>query len=62
MLLLIRIFLVSLIIYLIIRAFSGYNREEEGERQNPVSGNNNKNNRKISKETGEYIDFEEQDK
>jgi hypothetical protein len=59
MLILIRIFLVSLIIYLIIRSFVRYNREEEDNRQNTPAGNNNRSSRRISKETGEYIDFEE---
>jgi hypothetical protein len=59
MLILIRIFLVSLIIYLIIRSFTRYNREEEDNRQDPPSGNNSRNSKRISKETGEYIDFEE---
>jgi hypothetical protein len=62
MLLIIRIFLVSLIIYLIFRAFSRYSMEEEKERENNVPGNNNQSRRKISKEIGEYIDFEEDDK
>jgi hypothetical protein len=61
MLILIRIFLVSLIIYLIIRAFSGYSREGERNSPDPVQGND-KNKRKISKEVGEYIDFEEPEK
>jgi large-conductance mechanosensitive channel len=60
MLILIRIFLVSLIIYLIIRSFTQYNREEEDKSQDPPAGNNNRNSRRISRETGEYIDFEEE--
>jgi hypothetical protein len=60
MLILIRIFLVSMIIYLIIRSFTRYNRDEDDISQSPPADNNNRNSRRISKETGEYIDFEEE--
>ncbi len=61
MLLLFRIFLISLIIYLIIRAFSRYNTIGEDEKKDPLTGKK-ENTRKISKKTGEYIDFEDKDK
>lgn len=61
MLILFRIFMVSLIIYLIIRAFSRYNTIEDSERKDSVTEKKD-NSRKISKKTGEYIDFEDKDK
>jgi hypothetical protein len=61
MVILIRIFLVSLIIYLIIRAFSQYGGAKEEYRHEDDSGKGNSS-RKISRKTGEYIDFEEQKK
>jgi hypothetical protein len=59
---LVRILLVCLIIYLIIRSFSRYG--EEMDELNQKKGPDNKNfriNKKISKEVGEYIDYEEVD-
>ena len=62
MILLIRFFLISLIIYLIARSFSRYWNMEEEQHQNPGSSQNNiKNGKKISKEIGEYVDYEEVD-
>lgn len=60
MVLLIRFVLISLIIYLIVRSFKRYDRsgagnDKQGHRHNPV------NERKVSKEAGEYIDYEEVD-
>jgi len=60
MILLLRIILVGVIIYLLVRSFTRYFREEEGKRQEPE----NKNSaaiKKISKKTGDYVDYEEID-
>ena len=63
MILLIRFFLISIIVYLIVRAFSQYGNIEENPGQNPgPSKNNIKDGKKISKEIGEYVDYEEVDK
>ena len=62
MILLIRFFLISLIIYLIVRSFAkmvggseegNHNPEPEKEKGKPVKG--------VPKEIGEYIDYEEVD-
>lgn len=62
MVLLIRIFLVSLIIYLLIRSFVRYSNVDDDSRQSAVPEDNKKSKRKISKDTGEYIEFEEDKK
>lgn len=63
MILLLRFFLISLIVYLIVRSFSQYFNAEEEPRQNSGSPQNDiKNSKKISKEVGEYVDYEEVDK
>lgn len=60
MILLIRFFLISLIVYLLVRSFSRYFNDEEQPRQNQGPAQNNiKNGKKISKEVGEYVDYEE---
>jgi hypothetical protein len=57
---LIRFFLIGLIVYLIVRAFFRY-----GDGDGPASGQNSQGNnsktsgKKVSKEIGEYIDYEE---
>jgi large-conductance mechanosensitive channel len=62
MILLIRFFLISLIVYLIVRSFTRYWNTEESPRQKPEAGSNDiKNGKKISKEIGEYVDYEEVD-
>jgi hypothetical protein len=61
--LLIRYLLVSLIVYLIIRSFVRYNDEEKLSK--PTKGQEEGSNlfaKKVSKEVGEYIDYEEVDK
>jgi hypothetical protein len=59
MVLFLRVFLVGLIIYLIVRAFFRYNNPGN----EPGQGNQNSpGGKKVSKETGEYIDYEEVDK
>jgi large-conductance mechanosensitive channel len=62
MILLIRFFLVSLIVYLIVRSFLSYGKTGEDQKQNRRSEDKNfKQDRKVSKETGEYVDYEEVD-
>jgi hypothetical protein len=62
MILFIRFFLVSLIVYLIVRSFLSYSGRGKETEQNRGSGDNRfKQDRKISKETGEYVDYEEVD-
>jgi large-conductance mechanosensitive channel len=59
---LIRFFLISLIVYLIVRSFIRFSNEEEPSRLNKEP--DKKNNipvKKISKEVGEYIDYEDVD-
>jgi large-conductance mechanosensitive channel len=59
---LLRIILVCLIIFLIIRSFSRYREERDVINQNRKPDDNSvRNNKKISKEVGEYIDYEEAD-
>ncbi len=59
--LLIRYLLIGLIIYLIIRSFIRYAAEDnQPVRHDP--GNQTKRNKKVSKEIGEYVDYEEVDK
>ncbi|HOB83492.1 MAG TPA: hypothetical protein PKX27_00820 [Bacteroidales bacterium] len=58
MVLLLRVFLIGLIIYLLVRSFFMYGRDDndqEQERKNKEKG------KKISKDTGEFIDYEEVD-
>ena len=58
--LLIRYLLVGLIVYLIVRAFVKYGNGDEGQTPRGGSGNVSKPSAKrISKKTGEYIDYEE---
>jgi hypothetical protein len=60
MIALLRIALIMLIIFLVQRAFSGKNSGEKGtgtsERINPPPQNKKS---KVSKEIGEYVDYEE---
>ena len=59
---LIRFFLISLIVYLIIRSFIRFSNEEEPSRlKKDPDKNNNIPAKKVSKEVGEYIDYEEVD-
>jgi large-conductance mechanosensitive channel len=60
---LIRFILASLIVYLIIRSFMRYGKEEQTSVPRPEPDNKSKiNNKKISKEIGEYIDYEDVNK
>jgi large-conductance mechanosensitive channel len=62
MILLIRFILITLIIYLIFRSFVRYNQAEDEVQHNSAPENKNVKGKKISREIGEYIDFEEVDK
>lgn len=57
---LIRYFLICLIGYLIVRSFVKFSEEEKrsADKHNP-EGKNNVPVKKVSKEIGEYIDYEE---
>jgi large-conductance mechanosensitive channel len=60
--LLIRFILISLIIYLILRSFINSVGSETNETRKPEPGKENKaNSKKVSKEIGEYVDYEEVD-
>ena len=56
MVLLLRVFLIGLIVYLIVRSFFLYGREENEQDRYKDSA---KSDKKISKDTGEFIDYEE---
>jgi hypothetical protein len=61
--LLVRYLLIGLIIYMIIRSFVRYSNEEESSKLNKdPDRSSNLTNKKISKEVGEYIDYEEVNK
>jgi hypothetical protein len=63
MILLVRFFLVGLIIYLIVRSFARYGKDDEPPkiRREPENGTGSKN-KGVSKSIGEYVDYEELDK
>ena len=57
---LVRILLISLIVYLIIRSFIKHGQENEPDRPLNKSEDQGKpETRKISKSVGEYVDYEE---
>ena len=60
---LIRFFLIGLIVYLILRAFTKYS-EAKASTGNRTENEKEKNTpgKKVSKEIGEYIDYEDVDK
>lgn len=58
MVLLLRVFLIGLIIYLLTRSFFMYGRSDKDQEQ---VGNKSKKDKKISKDTGEFVDYEEVD-
>lgn len=63
MVLLIRFILITLIIYLIIRSFARYARTEGPVIRGKESDDNSRvKNKGVSKEIGEYIDYEEIEK
>jgi large-conductance mechanosensitive channel len=60
MIILIRFILVSLIVYLLVRSFMKLVKAEEPAVHKPEPGKSgNATDKKISKEIGEYIDYEE---
>ena len=60
MILLIRFILVSIIIYLLVKSFVRYfNSQETDEKPHGHNYKSNTRNKGISKEIGEYIDYEE---
>ena len=57
---LVRILLISLIVYLIIRSFIKHGQDNEPERPfSKTEGKGEPETRKISKSVGEYVDYEE---
>ena len=54
---LIRFFLISLIVYLIVRSFMRFSKESESVKQQDPNDHNDT--KKVSKSIGEYVDFEE---
>lgn len=57
---LVRILLISLIVYLIIRSFIKHGQESDSDRPLGKSeGDGKPETRKISKSVGEYVDYEE---
>ena len=52
-----RFFLISLIVYLIIRSFMRFGKESDPEKQKEQ--NDHAETKKVSKSIGEYVDFEE---
>jgi large-conductance mechanosensitive channel len=60
---LIRFVLVSLIFYLLVRSFKRYGKEEHTSVPRPEPDKRSKiNSKKISKEIGEYVDYEDVNK
>ena len=57
----IRIVLISIIIYLLIRSFVRYFQEKDDELHQHNDNTNKKKSKGVSKEVGEYIDYEEVD-
>ncbi len=57
--LLLRYFLICLIIYLLIRSFLRYNDEDGDQDSKKGTDPAKKRGRKIPKEIGEYVDYEE---
>jgi len=62
MIIIIRFVLISVIIYLIIRSFANFGKEEDHASAKSDSVDRNDTGKKISKEIGEYVDYEEIDK
>jgi len=62
MILLIRFILVSIIIYLLIRSFARYFEEQDSSTRDNDNYQNKETKKKgVSKEIGEYVDYEEVD-
>lgn len=62
MIILLRVILIGIIIYLLLRSFVRYYQSEEEIPDNTGHRNNQVKGKKVSKEVGEYIDYEEVDK
>jgi hypothetical protein len=58
---LIRVLLIGLIVYLIARSFVRFGHDKTSEKRPDVKKEDGKG-KKVSKEIGEYIDYEELDK
>jgi hypothetical protein len=56
----IRVLLICLIAYLIVRSFANYWKEEKLSEPKPEKKDHE--NKKVSKKIGEYVDYEEVDK
>jgi large-conductance mechanosensitive channel len=61
MTILIRFILISLIFYLIIRSFRKFWEVEESEKRRPQQGDSKISGKGVSKDVGEYVDYEEVD-
>ena len=60
---LIRFILVGVAVYLIVRSISGYNKEGATSVSKPDMGDKNTTtSKKVSKEIGDYVDYEEIEK
>jgi hypothetical protein len=55
---LLRYLLIGLIVYLLVRSFIRFGSEPD-KRQDDNKGNDRQSGKKVSKEIGEYIDYEE---
>jgi len=56
---LIRYILICIIGYLVVRAFLNFNSRGHSSSAEDISGKNTSSQKKISKEVGEYVDYEE---
>lgn len=56
MVILLRVFLIGLVVYLLVRSFFVYGREENDTEKNRK---NSKSGKRISKDTGDFVDYEE---
>lgn len=59
MVILIRIILVGIIIYLLVRSFYKFFQGEDEKKVQERENNNSVRKKKISEEIGEYVDYEE---
>ena len=57
-----RYLLIGLIVYLLVRSFTRYGKEEPSAKRPEAEKKNDNPGKKVSKEIGEYIDYEEIDK
>lgn len=55
---LIRYLLIGLIVYLLVRSFVRFG-DSSSRTQDGIKGNDKQNGKKVSKEIGEYVDYEE---